>query len=143
MCSFLILPINCLNFTKKTRNYLNWNALRSWKLIVYLVSLVLCPFHYDLGESRRYWCLCSKGFDNRHNWIPSKLISMTPMTTILADHLAGLWLCTILCQAEPRAALNLASYGSSHSFKLNKEDVILYSAKVMIVYDMHWFLTEK
>ncbi|KAK8287443.1 hypothetical protein V6Z12_D07G059600 [Gossypium hirsutum] len=34
-------------------------------------------------------------------------------------------------QAEPRAALNLASYGSSHSFKLNKEDVILYSAKVI------------
>ncbi|KAB2020291.1 hypothetical protein ES319_D07G058800v1 [Gossypium barbadense] len=33
--------------------------------------------------------------------------------------------------AEPRAALNLASYGSSHSFKLNKEDVILYSAKVI------------
>ncbi|KAF7833968.1 ribonuclease J-like isoform X1 [Senna tora] len=34
-------------------------------------------------------------------------------------------------QAEPRAALNLASYGSSHFFKLTKEDVILYSAKVI------------
>ncbi|XP_024960100.1 uncharacterized protein LOC112500757 [Cynara cardunculus var. scolymus] len=34
-------------------------------------------------------------------------------------------------QAEPRAALNLASYGSSHFFKLSKEDVILYSAKVI------------
>ncbi|XP_021680997.2 ribonuclease J isoform X1 [Hevea brasiliensis] len=34
-------------------------------------------------------------------------------------------------QAEPRAALNLASYGSSHSFKLSKDDVILYSAKVI------------
>ncbi|KAJ7956067.1 Ribonuclease J [Quillaja saponaria] len=34
-------------------------------------------------------------------------------------------------QAEPRAALNLASYGSSHSFKLSKEDIILYSAKVI------------
>ncbi|KAI5569430.1 hypothetical protein BDE02_12G076700 [Populus trichocarpa] len=34
-------------------------------------------------------------------------------------------------QAEPRAALNLASYGSSHAFKLNEEDVILYSAKVI------------
>ncbi|KAI5653607.1 hypothetical protein M9H77_30794 [Catharanthus roseus] len=32
-------------------------------------------------------------------------------------------------QAEPRAALNLASYGSSHSLKLDKEDLILYSAK--------------
>ncbi|XP_050259335.1 ribonuclease J isoform X3 [Quercus robur] len=34
-------------------------------------------------------------------------------------------------QAEPRAALNLASYGGSHSLKLSKEDVILYSAKVI------------
>lgn len=34
-------------------------------------------------------------------------------------------------QAEPRAALNLASYGSSHFFKLNKDDTILYSAKVI------------
>ncbi|GAB4842818.1 hypothetical protein Ancab_012795 [Ancistrocladus abbreviatus] len=34
-------------------------------------------------------------------------------------------------QAESRAALNLASYGSSHSLKLSKEDVILYSAKVI------------
>ncbi|KAF3436859.1 hypothetical protein FNV43_RR19612 [Rhamnella rubrinervis] len=34
-------------------------------------------------------------------------------------------------QAEPRAALNLASYGSSHSLKLKKEDIILYSAKVI------------
>lgn len=34
-------------------------------------------------------------------------------------------------QAEPRAALNLASFGSSHSLKLSKEDIILYSAKVI------------
>ncbi|KAL2657024.1 hypothetical protein AAZV13_04G156900 [Glycine max] len=34
-------------------------------------------------------------------------------------------------QAEPRAALNLSSYGSSHAFKLTKEDVVLYSAKVI------------
>ncbi|XP_014509890.1 uncharacterized protein LOC106768980 isoform X2 [Vigna radiata var. radiata] len=34
-------------------------------------------------------------------------------------------------QAEPRAALNLASYGSSHSIKLTKEDIVLYSAKVI------------
>ncbi|XP_031258681.1 ribonuclease J-like [Pistacia vera] len=34
-------------------------------------------------------------------------------------------------QAEPRAALNLASYGGSHSLKLTKEDIILYSAKVI------------
>ncbi|XLT09754.1 hypothetical protein HN51_055547, partial [Arachis hypogaea] len=30
---------------------------------------------------------------------------------------------------KPRAALNLASYGSSHAFKLTKEDIVLYSAK--------------
>ncbi|TKY73628.1 Ribonuclease J [Spatholobus suberectus] len=34
-------------------------------------------------------------------------------------------------QAEPRAALNLASFRSSHAFKLTKEDVVLYSAKVI------------
>ncbi|CAI8609766.1 unnamed protein product [Vicia faba] len=34
-------------------------------------------------------------------------------------------------QAEPRAALNLASYGNSHAFKLTKEDVLLYSAKII------------
>lgn len=34
-------------------------------------------------------------------------------------------------QAEPRAALNLASFGSSHAFKLTKEDIVLYSAKVI------------
>ncbi|AQK44655.1 RNA-metabolising metallo-beta-lactamase family protein, partial [Zea mays] len=32
-------------------------------------------------------------------------------------------------QGEPRAALNLASYGRSHALKLSKEDVLLYSAK--------------
>ncbi|KAL5652914.1 hypothetical protein ACJX0J_038372, partial [Zea mays] len=32
---------------------------------------------------------------------------------------------------EPRAALNLASYGGSHALKLSKEDVFLYSAKVI------------
>ncbi|EPS67461.1 hypothetical protein M569_07313, partial [Genlisea aurea] len=34
-------------------------------------------------------------------------------------------------QAEPRAALNLASFGGSHALKLNKDDLILYSAKVI------------
>eukprot|EP00250_Pteridium_aquilinum_P012858 c20989_g1_i1 orf=816-3770(-) len=34
-------------------------------------------------------------------------------------------------QAEPRAALNLASLGSSRSLKLNKDDLVLYSAKVI------------
>lgn len=49
----------------------------------------------------------------------------------LFNSLTCFWHITIrLCQAEPRAALNLASYGSSHSLKLSKDDVILYSAKV-------------
>ncbi|KAG2658925.1 hypothetical protein PVAP13_1KG323800 [Panicum virgatum] len=34
-------------------------------------------------------------------------------------------------QGEPRAALNLASYGGSHALKLSKDDVLLYSAKVI------------
>ncbi|XP_057866644.2 ribonuclease J isoform X1 [Cryptomeria japonica] len=34
-------------------------------------------------------------------------------------------------QAEPRAALNLASFETSHSLKLTKDDLILYSAKVI------------
>lgn len=34
-------------------------------------------------------------------------------------------------QAEPRAALNLASMGSSRLLKLHKDDVILYSAKMI------------
>ena len=40
----------------------------------------------------------------------------------------------IICKAEPQTALNLASYGGSHSLKLSKEDVILYSAKVTTFY---------
>lgn len=43
-------------------------------------------------------------------------------------------------QAEPRAALNLASYGSSHAFKLTKEDIILYSAKVLERYYMKMYM---
>eukprot|EP00252_Welwitschia_mirabilis_P011267 TRINITY_DN2535_c0_g1_i1.p1 TRINITY_DN2535_c0_g1~~TRINITY_DN2535_c0_g1_i1.p1 ORF type:complete len:875 (+),score=199.16 TRINITY_DN2535_c0_g1_i1:172-2796(+) len=34
-------------------------------------------------------------------------------------------------QGEPRAALNLASFGGSHSLKLSKDDLILYSAKII------------
>ncbi|KAL2634153.1 hypothetical protein R1flu_005632 [Riccia fluitans] len=34
-------------------------------------------------------------------------------------------------QAEPRAALNLASLGTSRSLKLNKDDLVLYSAKMI------------
>ena len=37
-----------------------------------------------------------------------------------------------LLQAEPRAALNLASMGSSRLLKLHKNDVVLYAAKVFL-----------
>jgi hypothetical protein len=48
--------------------------------------------------------------------------------------------CIKLCQGEPRAALNLASYGGSHALKLSKEDVLLYSAKV-VLFILHFILT--
>jgi hypothetical protein len=50
---------------------------------------------------------------------------------LLIDHPITLHLCIKLYQGEPRAALNLASYGGSHALKLSKEDVLLYSAKVL------------
>ncbi|XP_020576926.1 uncharacterized protein LOC110022373 [Phalaenopsis equestris] len=49
----------------------------------------------------------------------------------------GLLIVTTGSQAEPRAALNLASFGGSHSLKLTKEDVILYSAKVSPLLGMY------
>ncbi|KAI4343630.1 hypothetical protein L6164_010958 [Bauhinia variegata] len=59
-----------------------------------------------------------------------------PSTLVKAEDIDGyapkdLIIVTTGSQAEPRAALNIASYGSSHSFKLTMEDVILYSAKVI------------
>ncbi|XXG45032.1 hypothetical protein AAC387_Pa02g0226 [Persea americana] len=61
---------------------------------------------------------------------------MDPSTLVKADEIDAyapkdLLIVTTGSQAEPRAALNLASFGSSHSFKLGKDDVILYSAKVI------------
>ncbi|OVA17533.1 SANT/Myb domain [Macleaya cordata] len=59
-----------------------------------------------------------------------------PSTLVKVEDIDGyapkdLLIVTTGSQAEPRAALNLASYGSSHSLKLTKEDLILYSAKVI------------
>ncbi|KAI3709156.1 hypothetical protein L2E82_38915 [Cichorium intybus] len=59
-----------------------------------------------------------------------------PSTLVKVEDIDGyapkdLLIVTTGSQAEPRAALNLASYGSSHFFKLTKEDLILYSAKVI------------
>ncbi|XP_044486736.1 ribonuclease J isoform X2 [Mangifera indica] len=59
-----------------------------------------------------------------------------PSTLVKVEDIDGyapkdLLIVTTGSQAEPRAALNLASYGGSHSLKLTKEDIILYSAKVI------------
>ncbi|KAJ4972557.1 hypothetical protein NE237_005731 [Protea cynaroides] len=59
---------------------------------------------------------------------PSTLVKVEDIDTYAPKDLL---IVTTGSQAEPRAALNLASYGSSHSLKLNKDDVILYSAKVI------------
>ncbi|KAK8970361.1 hypothetical protein KSP40_PGU010459 [Platanthera guangdongensis] len=61
---------------------------------------------------------------------------MDPSTLVKVEEIdayapSDLLIVTTGSQAEPRAALNLASFGGSHSLKLTKEDVILYSAKVI------------
>ncbi|KAG5523082.1 hypothetical protein RHGRI_035031 [Rhododendron griersonianum] len=63
-------------------------------------------------------------------------VPIDPSTLVKAEDIDAyapkdLLIVTTGSQAEPRAALNLASYGSSHSLKLSKEDIILYSAKVI------------
>uniref|UniRef100_A0A7C9ADR5 Myb-like domain-containing protein n=1 Tax=Opuntia streptacantha TaxID=393608 RepID=A0A7C9ADR5_OPUST len=59
---------------------------------------------------------------------PSTLIKAEDMDAYAPKDLL---IVTTGSQAEPRAALNLASFGSGHSLKLSKEDIILYSAKVI------------
>ncbi|KAI4342504.1 hypothetical protein MLD38_027127 [Melastoma candidum] len=66
--------------------------------------------------------------DGKTSIDPSSLIKVEDIDAYAPKDLL---IVTTGSQAEPRAALNLASYGSSHSLKLNKEDVILYSAKVI------------
>ncbi|KAL4191521.1 hypothetical protein AMTRI_Chr07g80900 [Amborella trichopoda] len=61
---------------------------------------------------------------------------MDPSTLIKVEDIDAyapkdLLIVTTGSQAEPRAALNLASFGGSHSLKLTTEDLILYSAKVI------------
>ncbi|KAF3779639.1 Ribonuclease j [Nymphaea thermarum] len=59
---------------------------------------------------------------------PSTLVKVEDMDAYAPKDLLVV---TTGSQGEPRAALNLASFGGSHSLKLNKDDVILYSAKVI------------
>ncbi|KAG5537162.1 hypothetical protein RHGRI_024558 [Rhododendron griersonianum] len=59
---------------------------------------------------------------------PSTLVKVEDIDDYAPNNLL---IVTTGSQAETRAALNLASYGSSHSLKLSKEDTILYSAKVI------------
>lgn len=88
--------------------------------------------HCVIGQSGRYGCICAEGFANCNHWLSSKIILTLHFLfycTCLGDQF---WLIVnAMCQAEPRAALNLASHGSSHALKLNKDDIILYSAKVI------------
>ncbi|KAL6634511.1 hypothetical protein ACP70R_027182 [Stipagrostis hirtigluma subsp. patula] len=59
---------------------------------------------------------------------PSTLVKVEDMDAYAPKDLLVV---TTGSQGEPRAALNLASYGGSHALKLSKEDVLLYSAKVI------------
>ncbi|XP_006647353.1 ribonuclease J isoform X2 [Oryza brachyantha] len=59
---------------------------------------------------------------------PSTLVKVEDMDAYAPKDLLVV---TTGSQAEPRAALNLASFGGSHALKLSKEDVLLYSAKVI------------
>ncbi|GFZ07886.1 RNA-metabolising metallo-beta-lactamase family protein [Actinidia rufa] len=59
---------------------------------------------------------------------PSTLVKVEDIDTYAPKDLL---IVTTGSQAELRAALNLASHGSSHLLKLSKEDIILYSAKVI------------
>ncbi|EEE57142.1 hypothetical protein OsJ_07047 [Oryza sativa Japonica Group] len=59
---------------------------------------------------------------------PSTLVKVEDMDAYAPNDLLVV---TTGSQAEPRAALNLASFGGSHALKLSKEDVLLYSAKVI------------
>eukprot|EP01018_Ginkgo_biloba_P008450 Gb_29169 [translate_table: standard] len=59
---------------------------------------------------------------------PSTLIKAEDMDAYAPKDLL---IVTTGSQAEPRAALNLASFGSSRSLQLKKDDLILYSAKVI------------
>ena len=40
------------------------------KLLIFFLSSTLSNF---IGENWGYWCLCSKGFVNCHDWLSSKL----------------------------------------------------------------------
>ncbi|KAI9108745.1 hypothetical protein K1719_020050 [Acacia pycnantha] len=66
--------------------------------------------------------------DGKAPFDPSSLVKVEDIDAYAPKDLL---IVTTGSQAEPRAALNLASYGGSHSFKLTKEDIILYSAKVI------------
>ncbi|KAJ1279424.1 hypothetical protein BS78_04G155700 [Paspalum vaginatum] len=59
---------------------------------------------------------------------PSTLVKVEDMDAYAPKDLLVV---TTGSQGEPRAALNLASYGGSHALKLSNEDVLLYSAKVI------------
>ncbi|KAJ0105611.1 hypothetical protein Patl1_18296 [Pistacia atlantica] len=72
-----------------------------------------------------------------------KFITLTMVKVEDIDSYApkDLLIVTTGSQVKPRAALNLASYGGSHSLKLTKEDIILYSAKILRLFGwLYYFL---
>lgn len=80
-----------------------------------------------LGMSLRTY-LDAAWKDGQAPFDPSVLIKPEDMDSYAPKDLL---IVTTGSQAEPRAALNLASLGSSRSLKLNKDDLVLYSAKVI------------
>lgn len=66
--------------------------------------------------------------DGQAPFDPSILVKAEDMDAYAPSQLL---IVTTGSQAEPRAALNLASMGSSRLLKLHKDDVILYSAKMI------------
>jgi len=66
--------------------------------------------------------------DGRSSFSPSELIHWSELDDYDPKQV---FIVTTGSQAEPRAALSLAAQGASHALKLDPEDLILYSAKVI------------
>jgi mRNA degradation ribonuclease J1/J2 len=96
-----------------------------------MMFLIVCTFdkleQVFVGMSLRTY-LDAAFRDGKSPIDPSTLVKVEDMDAYAPNDLLVV---TTGSQAEPRAALNLASFGGSHALKLSKEDVLLYSAKVL------------
>ncbi|QHO07102.1 uncharacterized protein DS421_14g460630 [Arachis hypogaea] len=74
-----------------------------------------------------------------HEWEGAALVVLSGLVAVLKLVERNLayhkFLFLMAREAEPHVALNLASYRSSHAFKLTKEDIVLYSATAQAVLD--------